>query len=74
MIEKKEMGIYNPYSEEYVNCFCTFELHIEEKKLVSATLTSAISPVDVELWKYIPVDERLQIEEDFELKYREEHG
>ncbi len=72
MTEAKEMPVYNPMSNDYVDCYCEFELHIENKRLLSATLTSAISPVEVELYRYIPVDERAEIEEKFELRYRED--
>lgn len=72
MTELRDISVHNPFNDKYEDCFCEFDLHIEDKRLVSSSLVSAISKADVELIDFIPLKEKADIEQDFEIKYREE--
>lgn len=72
MTESRDIEVFNPFANEYVDCFCRFKLHIDTGKLLSAELQSAISQAECELIDWIPIDEKARIEESFEINYRDE--
>jgi len=75
MIKSKDVSVFNPFTDKYVDCYCEFECYYSvnpNDKALYTTLISATSPSDVELYSRIPSDERLEIEEKMEKLLREE--
>lgn len=71
MTETRDIDVYNPFTDEYEECFAEFDLHFNKHYLESATLVSVVTKADCEIINRIPSDEKGEIEEKFELEYRE---
>ena len=68
--ESKIMRVYNPYSDEYENLVCVFDLHLNSKrKLDGVEIISIVSNGGVELIDFLDPD---KIPNDIEQAFLEE--